>query len=107
MVFKFVHFVELLMDYQLGKFQFCKLSLTSFIDRFRKHNYDFIMTSFHVFGDLKILNFLKLYIDLSKFQISWLSGSNFIEVIVRHQILPLFLVMTSFIIVELSNLLIL
>ena len=41
---------------------------------------------------------------LSKFQISWLSGSNFMEVSVRYQIFTLFLVMTSFIIVKLSNL---
>ena len=48
--------------------------------------------------DLKISNLLKLYIDyhFSKFQISWLSGSNFMEVSVRHQILSLFLVMTLF-----------
>ena len=38
------------MDYQFAKFQFCKLSLASFIDRFRKHNDDVIMTLFHVVG---------------------------------------------------------
>ena len=38
------------MDYQLAKFQFCRLSLASFIDRFRKHSDDVIMTSFHVVG---------------------------------------------------------
>ena len=36
------------MGYQLVKFQFCRLSLASFIDRFKKHNDDVIMTSFHV-----------------------------------------------------------
>ena len=36
------------MSYQLAKFQFGRLSLASFIDRFRKHNDDVIMTSFHV-----------------------------------------------------------
>ena len=67
-----------------------------------KHNDDVISCCW----DLKIPNFVKLYIDYhpSKFQISWLSGSNFMEVSVRHKILPLFLVMTSFVIVELSNL---
>ena len=38
------------MNYQLAKFQFCRLSLASFIDRFIKHNDDVIMTSFHVVG---------------------------------------------------------
>ena len=36
------------MIYQVAKFQFCRLSLASFIDRFIKHNDDVIMTSFHV-----------------------------------------------------------
>ena len=55
--------------------------------------------------DLKISNFLKLYIDyyLSKFQIFWLSGSNFINfffpIVFGND-----LIMTSFIIVKLSNL---
>ena len=38
------------MDCQLAKFQFCRLSLPSFIDRFIKHNDDVIMTSFYVVG---------------------------------------------------------
>ena len=38
------------MSYQLDKFQFCRLSLANFIDRFRKHNDDAMMTSFHVVG---------------------------------------------------------
>ena len=38
------------MNYQFAKFQLCRLSLASFIDRFRKHNDDVIMTSFHVAG---------------------------------------------------------
>ena len=38
------------MNYQLVKFQFCKLSLASFIDRFRKQNDDVIMTLFNVVG---------------------------------------------------------
>ena len=37
------------MDYQLAKFQFCSLSLASFMDRLRKkHNDDVMITSFHV-----------------------------------------------------------
>ena len=36
------------MDYQLAMFQFCRLSLASFMERFKKHNDDVIMTSFHV-----------------------------------------------------------
>ena len=40
------------MDYQPAKFQCCRLSLASFIDRLRKHNDndDVIMTSFYVAG---------------------------------------------------------
>ena len=104
--FQICIFVELCVNYQLAKFQFCRLSLASFIDRFRKtqwwRHHDVISCCW----DLEISNFLKLCIDyhLSKFQISWLSGSNFLEVSVRYQISPLFLVMTSFIITKLSNL---
>ena len=47
---KFAYFVELRRSYQLTKFQFCRLSLASFIDKFRKHNDDVIMTSFYVVG---------------------------------------------------------
>ena len=38
------------MDYQLEKLQYCRLSLSCFMDRFRKHNDDVIMTSFHAVG---------------------------------------------------------
>ena len=44
----------------------------------------------------------------SKFQMSWLSGSNFMEISVRREILPLYfgndVIMISFIIVQLLNL---
>ena len=50
MVFKFAYFVEPWIDYQPAKFESCRLSLSSFIDRLRKQNDDFIMTSFHVIG---------------------------------------------------------
>ena len=95
-IFQFAYYVELWMDYQLAKFQFCRLPLASFIDRFRKtqwwRHHDIIICCW----DLTISNFLKLYIDyhLSKCQIPWLSGSNYMEVSIRHQILPLFFVMT-------------
>ena len=84
MVFKFVYFVEPWIDYQPAKFQCCRLSLASFINRLRKHNDDVII-SFR--WDLKISNFVKLNIgyQLPKFRVSWLSGSNFMEVNVRHQ----------------------
>ena len=70
------------MDNQPAKFQCCRLPLASFIGKLSKHNDDVIMTSFHVFGYLKISNSVKLDIGyhFSKFQISWLSESNFIEV---------------------------
>ena len=80
-----------------NKLQFCRLLLASFIDRFIKtqwwrHN-DLISCC----QDLKISFCLKLLIDyhLCKFQISWLSGSNFMKVSLRYHIFPLFLVMTS------------
>ena len=98
------------MDYQLANFQFCILSLASFIDRFKKtqrlRHHDIISSCW----DLKISNFLRLYIDyhFCKIQISWLSGSNFMEVSVSHRIFAIVfgndVIMTSFIIVELSNL---
>ena len=87
MVFKFAYFVELWIDYQPAKFQCCRLSLASFIDRSRKHNDDVISSCW----DLKISFVMKLNIGYhsSKFQVSWLSGSNFMEVSVRHQQTPL------------------
>ena len=38
------------MDYQPAKFQCCRLSLASFIDRLRKNSDDVTMVSFHVVG---------------------------------------------------------
>ena len=38
------------MSYQLAKFQFCRLSLESFIADSEKYNDDVIMTLFHVVG---------------------------------------------------------
>ena len=71
MVFKFAYFVELLIEYQPARFQCCRLSLASFIDRLRKHNDDVILCCWN----LKISSFVKLNIGyhLSKFQISWLA----------------------------------
>ena len=42
-------------------------------------------------GFKNLTNFVKLYIGYhsSKFQISWLSGSNFMEASVRHQKAPI------------------
>ena len=75
------------MDYQPAKFQCCRLSLASFIDKLRKHNDDVISCCW----DLKISNFVKQNIGYhpSKFQISWLSGSNYMEVSVRPLKTPL------------------
>ena len=50
MVFKFVYFVEFTNGYQPAKFQFCKLSRSSFTEGLQKHNDDVIMTSFHNLG---------------------------------------------------------
>ena len=49
-VLKFVFFVELLIDYWPVKFQCCRLFFPSFMDKFKKHNDDVIMTSSHVVG---------------------------------------------------------
>ena len=46
-------FVELRIDYQLAKFQCCRLSVASLIDGLRKDNVDVVMVSFHVVGILK------------------------------------------------------
>ena len=82
MLFKFAYFVKLCIDYHPAKYQFCRLSVASFIDRMKK-NSDIISCCWN----LKILNFVKLNIGYHpfKFQISWLSGSNFMEVSIRHQ----------------------
>ena len=54
------------MDYQLAKFQFCRLSLASFIDRLKNtHNDDVIMTL--RFENLK---FSETLYGLSPFQVS-------------------------------------
>ena len=72
--------MELWIDYQPAKFQCCRLSLASFIDRLVKHNDDVIMTSFHVIGIVKSQICETEYNHPSRFQISWLLGSNFMEV---------------------------
>ena len=74
------------MDYQPAKFQCCRLSLANFIDKLRKNNDDVIMMSFDVVCGFENLKFVKLNIGYHpcKFQISWLSGSNFMEVISYH-----------------------
>ena len=58
-----------------------------FYRQIKKHNDDVIMTSFHAVRIWKSQIFVKLNIgyQLSKFQISRLSGSNFMEVSVRPQ----------------------
>ena len=50
MVFKFAYFVEFTKGYQPAKFQFCRLSGSSFAEGLQKHNDDVMMTSFHNFG---------------------------------------------------------
>ena len=48
MLFKFVYFVKLNIDYQPEKFQSFRLSRSSFTERLGKHNDNVIMTSFHI-----------------------------------------------------------
>ena len=88
MVFKFVSFVEFTKGYQPAKFQFCRLSGSSFTEGSQKHNDDVMMTSFHTFG---IQNFVKLVIGYqpANFQIPQLFESNFTEVFIRHPKIPL------------------
>ena len=76
------------MDYQPAKFQCFRLSLASFSDKLRKHNDDVISCCCN----------LKLNIGYypSKFQIPWLSGSNFMEVSVRPPKQHYDVIMTSF-----------
>ena len=75
------------MEYQPAKFQCYRLSLASFMDKLKKQNDDVISCCW----DLKISNFVKpnMGYNPSKFKISWLSGSNFIEVSVRPPKTPL------------------
>ena len=77
MVFKFAYFVELTKGYQPAKFQYCKLSRSSFSEGLRKDNDDIFMT-LH-FWDLKFPYVVKLIISYqsAKFQIPQLSESNF------------------------------
>ena len=50
MVFKFAYFVEFNKGYQPAKFQFCRLSGSSFTEGSQKQIDDVMMTSFHTFG---------------------------------------------------------
>ena len=83
---KFAYFAVFIKGYQLPKFQYCRLSGSSFTEGI-KHNDDVIMTSIYTFG---ILNFHSVKLDISyqpaKFQIPQLSESTFTEVFKRHPI---------------------
>ena len=61
--------------------------MASFIDGLRKTQWWRYHNVSLCCWDLKISNFVRLYTGYqpSKFQISWLSGSNFIEISVKHQ----------------------
>ena len=82
MVFKFAYFVEFTKGYHPAKFQFCRLSGSSFTKGSQKHNDDVI--SF--FWDSKFEYFVKLVISYqpAKCQIPQLFESNFTEVFIRH-----------------------
>ena len=79
MVFKFAYFVESTKGYQPTRFQFCRLSRSSFTEGLLKRNDDVMVTSFHTFGIQNFKYFVKLVISYqpTKFQISKLS--NFYE----------------------------
>ena len=91
MNFKFAYFVERWMDYQPAKFQCCRLFLPSFVDKLRKTQLWRHLDAILCFWDLESSNFVKLTIGYHpyKFQISWLSGSNFIDISVRPSKTPL------------------
>ena len=69
------------MDYQPTKFQFCRLSFACFIDKLRKIKW----WRYFMFLGFENLSFVKLNMGYhpSNFQISSLSGSNFMEISVR------------------------
>ena len=70
------------MDHQPAKFQCGRMSLAGFMDKFlKKHNDDVVMTCCMLLG-FENLTFCKTKY-LSKSQISWLSGLNFMKVSVR------------------------
>ena len=71
--------------HQPAKFQFCRLSGSSFTEGLQKHNDDVMMTSF-ILWDSKCQHFVKLAISYqpAKFQIPQLFESNFTEVFIRH-----------------------
>ena len=50
MDFKFAHFMEFTKGYQPAKFEYYRLSGSSFTEGLQKHNDDIIMTSVHDFG---------------------------------------------------------
>ena len=87
MILKFGYFVEFTKDYQTAKFQFCRLSGSSFTEGLQKHNDDVISYFWHS----KFQYSVKLVISYqpAKFQIAQLFESNFTEVFIRHPKIPL------------------
>ena len=69
MVFKFAYFVELWIDYQPAKFQCCRLSLASFIDRLRKHDETSLLSHFILLG-FENLEFYETEYKLSPLRVS-------------------------------------
>ena len=66
------------MTHQLAKFQFCRLCLASFIDRFRKHNDDVIMSSF-----MLLLAFEDLRFSETLYRLSFLQASNLLVIWIK------------------------
>ena len=84
LVFENLSFVKLNISYRLFKFQIFWLSGSNFMEvsvRPPKHHYDVIMTSFLITEFPKLAYFVEHDIgyQLSKFQCSRMSGSNFME----------------------------
>ena len=91
----------------LTRLSTCKVSMLQvFFGKFYRQIKKYtIMTSFHVAGNWKISNFVKLNTGHhhAKFQFFWLSGSNFMEVSVRPQKHHYDIIMTSFLINKFPN----
>ena len=69
MVLKFAYFVEFAKGYQPAKFQFYRLSGSSFTEGLQKHNDDVMMTSFYTL-EFKISIFGKTVYKLSTYKVS-------------------------------------
>ena len=81
MVLKFADFVEFYNGFQPAKFQFCRLSVSSFTEGLQKHSDDVIMTSFHNYG---IRNFYILWNYLEAVNLPSLKSNSYLNQILQR-----------------------